>query len=276
MRVVNINGRLHDTVDAGVPYDSRAVRFGFGIFETMLVIDGRIQLKELHWERLFNGVEQINLVMPELMTREWLEEEVMRTVRKNQLEKLCRVRLQLYAGRGGLFDGQNAWSEFIIDCQQVEPSLPQLNAKGFHLVYAENLAKSPNSISNLKSTNMMLYSLAARQATAKKVDNAIVFNTYGNPMETTLANIFCIKNDIIYTPPLSEGCVAGVMRKYLLQQLPAKGFRVEEQPLTTAFLENADAVFVTNALRRIKWIAQVESSTYKVDKVLEVYENVRF
>lgn len=276
MRYVNINGKIQSSTSAGVPYDSRVVRYGFGLFESMLVIDGRIQLKDLHWERLFAGIDQLELERPELMTQEWMEEELMRTVKKNQLEKLCRVRFQVYAGRGGLFEGQSAWTEFIIDCQPVEPSLLQLNDKGLSLVYAEGLSKSPNFISNLKCTNFMLYALAARQATAKKADNAVMMNTYGNAMETTLSNIFCIKGDTIYTPPLSEGCIAGVMRRYIMGQLPGKGFIIKEEPFVPGFLEEADAVFTTNAIRRVKWVQRIEDKQYEVGKILDVYENISY
>ncbi len=276
MRYVNINGKLHSSTSAGVPYDSRVVRYGFGLFETMLVIDGKIQLKELHWERLFSGIEQLGLEMPELMTNQWMEDELLRTVRKNQLEKLCRVRFQVYAGRGGLFEGQAAWTEFIIDCTPIDPSIVQLNEKGLSLVYAEGLEKSPNSISNLKSTNAMLYALAARQATAKKADNAIIKNIYGNPMETTLSNLFCINGDTIYTPPLSEGCIAGIMRKYIMEQLTGKGFTIKETPFVPGFLESADAVFTTNAVRRIKWVQRIEDKQYSIGKILEVYENISY
>jgi branched-chain amino acid aminotransferase len=276
LRHVNINGKLQSATSAGVPYDSRVVRYGFGLFETMLVIDGKIQLKELHWDRLFSGIELLDLVMPELMTREWMESELIRTVKKNQLEKLCRVRFQVYAGRGGLFEGQAAWTEFIIECHPVDPSIVQLNEKGLSLIYAENLAKSPNMICNLKTTNAMLYALAARQATARNADNAIIKNVYGNPMETTLSNIFCIKNDTLYTPPLTEGCIAGVMRKYIIQQLPSKGFTIREEPFVPGFLESADAVFTTNAIRRIKWVQRIEDKQYQIGKILDVYENISY
>lgn len=276
MRHVNINGKIQTGTSAGVPYDSRVVRYGFGLFETMLVIDGKIQLKELHWERLFSGIEQLGLVMPELMTQEWMEEELNRTVKKNQLEKLCRVRFQVYAGRGGLFEGQAAWTEFLIDCHPIDASILQLNEKGLSFIYAVGLEKSPNSISNLKSTNAMLYALAARQASAKKVDNAIIKNTHGNPMETTLSNLFCIKGDTIYTPPLTEGCIGGVMRKYVMGQLQAKKFTVKEEPFVPGFLESADAVFTTNAIRRIKWVQRIEDKEYSIGKILDVYENISY
>lgn len=276
MRFININGKLHKNTSAGVPHDSRAVRFGFGLYETMLIIDGEIQLKDYHWERLFSGIDKLKLVMPELMTRDWMEEEIMRTVRKNQAEKLCRVRFQIYAGRGGLFDGQNPWSEFIIYTRKVEPHLLQLNEKGLALTIAAGLNKSKDTIANMKTTNAMIYALAARQAMERKVDDAVILNTDGNAIETTIANLYCIKDGVIYTPPLSEGCVAGVMRRHVLQQLGEAGFEVKEQPVSIDFLKSADAAFATNAIRRLKWIASIDDKEYTLDKILEVYERISY
>lgn len=276
MRYVNVNGRIFKNTSAAVPYDNRAFRFGFGLFETMLFQDGEILLKEYHWDRLFLGLNDLNFVLPELMTKEWIEEEIKRTVKRNKLEKLCRIRFQIYAGRGGLFDGQNPWSEFVIEAQPVDPHIIQLNEKGLITVYADGIRKSADSIANLKTTNAMIYALAARQALAKKVDDSILLNTSENAIETTLANIFCIKKDIIYTPPLTEGCIAGVMRRHIMAQLPDKGFAIKEEPFSIDFLKDAEAVFATNAIRRLKWIANIGEKEYSIDKILNVYENISY
>lgn len=276
MRRVNINGRLHSSTSAAVPYDNRAFRFGFGLFETMLVLDGEIQLKNYHFDRLLSGLDALGFELPELMTKEWMEDEILKTVAKNKLLKLGRVRFHIYAGRGGLYDGQNQWAEFVIECKSVEPHLLQLNEKGLTTVYAEGYNKCVNKISNFKSSNAMVYVLAARVAKRNKVDDAILLNSNDNAIETTLANLFCIKDDVVYTPPLSEGCIAGVMRRYLLEQLPEKGFKVEEQPFTREFLSSADAVFMTNAIRRLKWIEKIGDKTYGINKILELYEHITY
>ncbi len=75
MRHININGRLVKDTSASVPYNNRAFRFGYGIFETMLMRESVIQLKEYHWQRLFDRIEKLGFGMPELMTREWVESE---------------------------------------------------------------------------------------------------------------------------------------------------------------------------------------------------------
>lgn len=276
MRYINVNGRLVKDTSASVPYNNRAFRFGFGIFETMLMRESVIQLKEYHWERLFDTLDKLRFEMPELMTREWIEGEILRTAKKNKLEKLSRIRLQIYAGRGGLYDGQNMWSEFVIEAIPIEQHLTQLNDKGLTLCIAEGLQKSPDFIANMKTSNALIYSLAAAQAKRKRVDDALVYNTNGNIIESTLANIWWIKGKDLYTPPLSEGCIAGVMRKYLMQELPMKGLNIIEKPLTLNELKKADGVFLTNAVRRLKWVANIEGTEYNIDKVLPIYEHIPY
>lgn len=274
MRYINVNGQLVKETSAKVPYNNRAFRFGYGVFETMLYRGGVIQLKEYHWKRLFAAVKQLELIMPEIMDANWLEEEIKKTVKKNKLDKFCRVRLQMYAGQGGLYDGQNAWTEFVIVVTPEKEQITELNDAGISLYIAEGLQKSNDSLANLKSCNALIYSIAARQADQKGFDDGLVCNTDGNIIESTIANIFWITGDTIYTPPLSEGCIAGVMRQYLLEQLPMAGITVVEEPLTMNKLKKAEGVFLTNAIRKIKWVNTVNNITFSNEKVKALCDKI--
>ncbi len=275
MRYININGQLIKETAAAVPYNNRAFRFGYGLFETMLIRGGVIQLKEYHWDRLFSGVKELGLVMPEIMDRNWIESEVIKTVKKNKLTKFCRVRLQVYAGRGGLYDGHSMWSEFIIEAIPEKQDITELNDKGVTMLISKGIVKSNDTLSHLKSNNALVYSIAARQAEEGNCDDAFVCNASGNILESTIANVFWIKDGNLYTPPLSEGCIAGVMRRYLMEQLPILGIDVVEKPLTLSELKAAEAVFLTNAIRKIKWVSSInDNMTYTVDKLLPIYEQL--
>jgi branched-chain amino acid aminotransferase len=252
--------------DAAVPYDNRAFRYGYGLFETMLVRDGIIQLANYHWERLFAGAKGLSFDMPKLMTVDWLTEEVLRTVKKNGLEKLCRVRLQLYGGNGGILEEQNPKPGYIIECYAINEETTQLNEPGLVLGIADGIIKVVDSLANFKTTNALVYAIAAQQAKANKWNDALVLNSNGNIIESTIANIFWIKDGQVYTPPLSEGCVAGVMRRYIMERVP-----VTETILTTETLYVADELFLTNAIRRIKWVSKIADKTYSKNKIIEMY-----
>ena len=257
MNYINISGKIITAVDAGIPVDNGSFRYGYGLFETMLVQDGIIRLKQYHWERLFAGLKQLYFDIPASMTPEWLEEQVAGTVKKNKLEKLCRVRLQMFAAGGGLYDMQSQQPGFVIEYFPLEASTMQLNENGLVTGIATGLNKSMDSLSNLKSCNALIYAMAGRQAKANKWNDAFICNTTGNIIESTIANIFWIQNDVVYTPPLSEGCIAGVMRRYVMESITVK-----EKNLSIDELLQADEVFLTNAIKTVRWVGELKNKKY--------------
>ncbi len=262
---LNLNGRLIENTKSGVPHDNRAFRYGYGLFETMLYRSGQIELGIYHWERLFAGMEQLSFEVPKHFTAAMLATEVQRTVKKNSMSALCRVRLQVWPGSGGLYDATSFAPHFIIECFPLAEELTQLNENGLVVGIATGLSKSTDSLANLKTCNLIIYAVAAKQAKINKWNDALICNTQGHIMESTIANIFWVKDGTIYTPPLSEGCVAGVMRRHLLTLNDKKGAKIIERPLQREYLLNADEIFLSNAIRKIKWIKQIEDHKMVTD-----------
>lgn len=269
MKYTNINGKLVPAQDAQVAADNRAFRYGYGLFETILCIDGHLQLAPLHWERLFEGMVQLYFNLPKLFTANFLEAEVIKTINKNQLPKLCRVRLQVYPGSGGMLDAQDLQPQYVIECFPLEPHLLQLNGPGLVLGICHDMRKSNDAFANLKSCNALIYSIAAQQAKANKWNDALICNTSGNIIESTIANIFWVKDKQLFTPHLYEGCVAGVMRRYIMDN-----FEVIEAPFSPLILSMADEIFLTNAIRRIKWVSSIENTKYRMDYTAHIYNKI--
>jgi branched-chain amino acid aminotransferase len=177
----------------------------------------------------------------------------METVEKNGGKALCRVRLQVFSGAGGIYSEGITHPGFVIECFPLTNEITKLNENGLVVGIAEGLQKSQDDLSTLKTCNALIYAIGARQARAHKWNDALIRNASGRVMETTIGNIFWVKNGIIYTPPLFEGCIAGVMRKYIMEKSGA----IWESILTDGELLDADEVFMTNAIRRIKWIKSI-------------------
>ncbi len=200
------------------------------------------------------------------MTPEYLEKEVLKTVSKNKLEGLCRVRLQLFAGGGGLYGRESSKPGFVIGCFPLDENTLLLNENGLVAGIATGIAKPIDTLKNLKTCNALIYAIAAQQAMASKWNDALICNTAGNVIESTIANIFWIKDKTIYTSPLADGCVAGVMRRRILETITVK-----EKSLTIGELLNADEVFLTNAIRRMRWVSNIADSQYGCKQVRELY-----
>lgn len=124
---------------------------------------------------------------------------------------------------------------------------------------AGNSVKPFHAGGHMKTGDRKLYETAERTAAEHGWDEALICNEKGHIIESSIANIFWVESKNLFTPPLSEGCVAGVMRAFLLEKLPAAGYQVQEAPLTVERLGQADEVFLSNALRGLRPVVHIDS-----------------
>lgn len=254
--------------------DNRSLKYGDGLFETLKVKSGVIQLKEYHFERLFSGMRTLQFEILEYFTKAFLESKITELCKKNNHTSFARVRLMVFRGNGGLYDAKNNFPNYIIQTWSVE-SNEKLNSTGLILDVYSEAKKSCDRFANIKNNNFLPYAMAALHATKIKVDDCILLNIYDRICDTTIANIFIIKDDIIYTPPLSEGCIAGVMRRFIIEKIQQAEFKIVEKTISIEELENADEVFLTNAIRGIRWVRQFLDKTYSNEKIKEVYNFIQ-
>jgi len=250
---------------------NRGYRYGDGVFETIKVSGGKLLLETFHFERLFSGLYLLQFDLPRLLSKEKLRDEILQLCRKNGAEQLARVRLSFFRGNGGLYDDDKA-PRYIIECWPLNSSFNQLNENGLVIGVYPDAQKSCDRFSNLKSANFLPYSMAALYARANRMNDCLVLNANGHIADSTIANIFIIKDGVICTPSLGEGCVNGVMRRHLLASLQQAGEETREMAISISSLAEADEVFLSNAIRGISWVRQYGDSTYTNTKTEEIYK----
>ncbi len=271
MNYVFVNGEMLQADEPALQVSNRSYRYGDGLFETMKMISGTILLKTFHFERLFSGLSLLKFEIQEFFTVELIENEILNLCKKNDCEKLARVRLSVFRGNGALYD-EDRGLNYVIECWPLLESANKLNASGLTIDIYPDARKSCDVFSNLKSANFLPYTMAAIHARENKLDDCLLLNTSGNIADATIANIFIIKDGIITTPALSEGSVNGVMRKYLLQKLEDEGYRVQETLVTVEKIENADELFLTNAINGIRWVKQFRDKIYANVMTAKIYD----
>jgi branched-chain amino acid aminotransferase len=267
----NYNGKFYKDGEATVSATNRGLRYGDGLFETMKMIDGNIIFANEHFARLWKGMQTLQFELPKHFTPEKLTEEITALARKNENEKAARVRLNIIRGNGGLYDVVNHTPNYIIETWPLPENTKTLNTNGLVLGLYTEATKNCDLLSNLKHNNYLVYVLAALHAKKQKWNDAIVLNNKGNICESTIANIFLVKNDIVYTPPLSQGCVAGIMRQQLLEFLKTNTYNIEQAPLTLTQVQTADELFLTNATYNIRWVKEFGGSSYTNAVTQKIY-----
>jgi branched-chain amino acid aminotransferase len=267
------NGKYFSSEEKIINADNQSYRYGDGLFETMKMLNGEILLAEYHFNRLFNGLNVLKYNTPKLFTPASLADQIKTLAQKNVCEKAARVRLSVSRGRGGLYDGDNKL-DYIIECWPVNESVNQLNENGLIIGLFEDAKKSCDLFSNLKSANYLSYVMAAQYAKENKWNDCLVLNQYSRVCDATIANVFWVKDGNISTPPLSEGCVDGVMRKHLLRMSGRTENEIQEKICSIVDLENADEIFLTNAIYGIRWVKQFENKISGNSIVSKLYGQI--
>jgi branched-chain amino acid aminotransferase len=254
--------------------DNRAFRYGDGIFETMRVAWGKIPLGNYHFKRCYNGMNLMGFEIPVLFTPENLEKNILELCRKNGHLESARVRITFFRGDGGLYDPESHRLHYIIQTWALPENYKELNNNGLELTTYTLGRKSCDPLSNLKSNSALIYVLAAKFAKDQKCNEALVLNSSNNIADATIANVFWIKDGEIFTNPLSEGIVAGVMRQYIIDSLKQQGIIVFESPVNAVQIATADEIFMTNALYGIRWVGSYGEKNFSMEKTSQLYYNL--
>lgn len=256
------NGKISKTGKLLISPDNRSFRYGDGFFETLKMVNGKILLADYHFERLFASLELLQFQKPDYFTPAYLAEQVDMLAKKNYHYKLARIRITIFRGEGGLYDVDNHFPHHLIQTWGLEPATNQLNENGLVLGIYRDARKVCDGFSHVKSNNYLPYVMAALWAKKEHLNDALLLNPYSRVAEATIANIFIVKDGLIKTPAISEGCVSGVMRKYLLHSLRKENMPVEETRLEPDEVMQASEIFLTNAIYGIKWVKELDRNGY--------------
>ncbi|NCU05482.1 MAG: aminotransferase class IV [Chitinophagaceae bacterium] len=233
--------------------------------------NGTIPLWDLHWQRLSKSLPQLYFELPAHFTETLLKTEVERLAKKNNAEDAARIRITVFKGEGGIWEKPSSSFHYLIQCWPLENNVVRLNENGLEVGLFEDGKKSCDKFSHLKTNNYLLYTLAAQFAKKEKLNECFILNQYGRLSDATIANVFFIKDNGIHTPRLDEGCINGVMRWYLLDQLSSAGYNVKEGTCLPSEIEAADEVFLTNAMNGIRWVKSFGSKTYHCQQTAELF-----
>jgi branched-chain amino acid aminotransferase len=163
MNSICLNGKIVPGDQPVLMVDNRSYRYGDGIFETMKVVNKKIALETLHFERFFSSLALMGFKLPALITAGKLREQVLALCEKNKCVSLARVRLSVFSGNGGIFESQDDF-QYIIECRPLSAPMNQLNENGLVIDIFPEARKSCDKFSNLKSANYLPYVMAARYA----------------------------------------------------------------------------------------------------------------
>lgn len=265
-----LDGRLMREEACSISPNNRSFRYGDGFFETIKLVEGRMPLQHLHFERLFASLETLGFDRPAFLDAAYLQQQVLSVTEKNRHTAAARVRITVFRGNGGLFDPENHFPHVLVQSWALQPVTGP--AEGLVTGIYTDARKTADRFSHIKSNNYLCYAMAARWAREQGLQEAILLNAFGRIADATIANVFIVHNGIIKTPALTEGGVGGVMRLYLLAACRSAGMAVEETTVEPALLAEASEMFLTNAISGIRWVRLAGKQAFRYQTGRFLYE----
>jgi branched-chain amino acid aminotransferase len=248
---INFNGNIVPANQPVFQANNRAFKYGDGLFETIRVFKGLIPFLDCHFNRLKTGLQQLKYEIPDYFSISFFEKEIQKLINQKGNH---RVRLTVFRSVGGFYTPENNHPQFLIESHFLKDSTFHLNSKGLQVALFDEIKLPMNSLSNLKTCNSLPYILAGIFKKENGFDDCFLLNSHERIAECSSSNVFVLLKKTILTPSLSEACVAGTMRKIVLDIAHSNNFTIEETSIKAIDLKNANEIWLTNAIQGIRWV----------------------
>lgn len=259
---VNNNGKILSNTQMVIEAGNRGYTYGDGLFESMRIMNGNVLNLDNHFARLEEGAKMLKMRLPAFFSIDFFQKQIAELIQLSKIEEGGRVRLSIDRMGGGTFLPDTNEVTYFIEVYPIEQNLFGLNAKGMEVDLYQDIRKSKNILSNYKTKNGLTYVLAAIAAKEKGLDDMLILNENNQILESSHSNVFMVSNGVLYTPSLSDGCLAGTMRMQVINLAIKNGLKVYESSIVPSNLLVADEVFLTNAVRGVTWVGGYRTKRY--------------
>ncbi len=250
---VFLNDKIIDIEDAGIsPLDSGFL-YGAGVFETMVVFNGRVFALDKHLERLFNSLEALKF--PVNFDHDFLENAIYKTIRANEL---VNARMRLTVTNGLMSFTKDPKPTLLITAGIYQGYPEEFYENGVLVVLSDSRQDSTSKIAMHKTTNYLPRLMEMNIARSKGAAESLWFTAEGILAEGCMSNVFLVKDSKLYTPTLETPILGGVARSEICRLSREAGIEVVEKNLIIKDLLEADEVFLSNVVMRVLPVTSVE------------------
>src|SRR6202041_300568 len=242
-RVVFHNSRMLDVQDVRLSPGQSGLMCGWGLFTTMRIIEGIPFAFERHWKRLSRDAQRIHCPFP--FSEETVHGQLSEVLGANQVREGC-ARIYIIYNQAGFWrsDEELPAADLLICSADLPP-----HREPVRLALREHGRHAASPLSGVKVTSWLNNVWNLYEAQQEGYDEVVLLNERGEVAECTAANIFCVRDGRVWTPPLSSGCLEGVTRGVVLGIGAGAGVPVEERTLRPEDLYSAEGVFISSTNR---------------------------
>ena len=272
--MVNYNGNIQE--NSAILIDSnRGFLFGDSVFETIKVLDNKVLFLEDHYFRLMASMRICRMEIPMNFTMEYFESQILNLIATFSDSNSYRVRFSVYRDSEGFYLPKSRNVQFIVAASALNSDLYAIGKESYEVELYKDFYVSKQLLSTLKTNNKMLQITGSIFADENGYDNCLVLNDEKNVVEALQSNLFMKTGNLVVTPPVSDGCLNGIMRKQILELLKKiEGIEVKEASISPFDLQKADELFLTNVISGIQPITKYRKKEYTTEFASDVLKRL--
>lgn len=257
--MINFNGDIIPSDQPIFNNDNRGFKYGDGIFETLKIADSKIIFFEDHYFRLMASMRMLRMEIPTSFTLEFLRDEIIKTTSVNNLRESARIRFSVFRKDGGFYTPNSNKINFVIETQK----LKKHNSENYKVDLFKDYTLNSGLLSTIKITNRMLNVVASIYADENDLNTCLLINEKKNVVEAIHGNIFLVFNKVLVTPPISEGCIKGIVRKKIIEIIKKHPeLNIEEREVSPFEIIKADELFISNSIIDIQAVSQYRKKKF--------------
>ncbi len=271
---INLNGQITDGDSISFNQLKRGFNFGDGLFETIRVINGESIFLDAHFNRISSGLEVLKIKQNYSFNLNSLKRYINELLLYKNIKHGGKVKVYIFRAGLGTYKPETNQMNFIIEATDLEDNIYQLNKKGYLVDVYNEYSKTANQLSFFKTSNSLLYVLAAVTASENNLDDLFIVNEKSEIIESSNSNIFLFKDEVLLTPTLNSGCIQGVMRTEVIRAAKDLGIHVEESNVYKEDLEMSREIFLSNVISGIRWVGGYQKKRFYNSISKKIIENV--
>ncbi len=256
------NWQLLPEEAVALSYNNRAFQYNDGLFDTLIVAQGNIRFLSDHLERMQQAMQVLQIQVPSaLLNPAVFADYVANLIKQNNLTvPLVRVKVLIWRAPGGLFTPEQNSAECLITAQ-AQNIIPGVITQAD---FATTVKNNFSALSFFKGPFAAKYVLASLEKKQRVLDELILLDEQNHVSEALVANVFWVKNQVVYTPTLQTGCIAGITRKNLLRVATNLTINVQEGFYSVEDLLAAEVVFTSN-VTGLRFVAAIGDKKFALE-----------
>jgi branched-chain amino acid aminotransferase len=272
--MINYNGQLYSS-ETILSNSNRGFLYGDAVFETVKIVNNKVLFLEDHYFRLMSAMRIVRMEIPMNFTMEYFEEQILILVNTLNYSQSARARITVFREDGGNYLPETNTVSYLISASKLQSEHYSIVNNQYEVDLYKDYYVAKHLLSSIKTTNKIINVTASIFAKENSLDNCLLINENKNIIEALQGNLFMLVDNKLITPPISEGCLNGIMRKQIIsivKKMPK--MVVAEEPISPFELQKASELFITNVIKGIQPITRYRKTEYKTDFAIKLLQEL--